>query len=77
MAEYGHVSQRPASNPFRDASTDPAEGSLDYAHSDELTRKQAWCLYLSHFLSMWNSRMYEFAAVRPLRIVSDGLDRDK
>ena len=32
---------------------------------DEVTSGQAWCLYLSHFLSMWNSRMYEFGAVSP------------
>lgn len=28
-----------------------------------LTKGQAWSLYLSHSLSMWNSRMYEFGAV--------------
>ena len=36
---------------------------VDHAVSDEVTRGEAWCLYLSHFLSMWNSRMYEFGAV--------------
>lgn len=30
---------------------------------DEATSGQAWCLYCSHFLSMWNSRIYEFGAV--------------
>ena len=30
---------------------------------DELTSVQAYYLYVSHFLSMWNSRMYEFGAV--------------
>ena len=30
---------------------------------DELSRKHALCLYASHFLSMWNSRVYEFAAI--------------
>ena len=29
----------------------------------ELTPKHAFYLYLSHFLSMWNSRVYEFAAI--------------
>lgn len=31
--------------------------------SDELHRLQLWRLYLSHFLSTWNTRTYEFAAV--------------
>ena len=30
---------------------------------DLMTRSQAWNLYTSHFLSTWNMRMYEFAAV--------------
>ena len=30
---------------------------------DNLTKSQAWCLFFSHFLSMWNSRMYEYGAV--------------
>ena len=33
---------------------------------DELTSRQAYCLYVSHSLSMWNSRMYEFSVVRLL-----------
>ncbi|KIX94121.1 uncharacterized protein Z520_10147 [Fonsecaea multimorphosa CBS 102226] len=35
----------------------------EHAHDDDLTRAKAWCLYLSHFLSMWNSRTYEYAAI--------------
>ena len=31
--------------------------------ADEVTSGQAYCLYVSHSLSMWNSRMYEFAVV--------------
>lgn len=38
---------------------------------DPITRYQAWCLYASHALSMWNSRTYEFAAVRILPERSD------
>jgi hypothetical protein len=34
-----------------------------HAHENELTKEQAWCLYVSHFLSMWNSRTYEYGAV--------------
>lgn len=30
---------------------------------DDLTPRTAWCLYLSHFLSMWISRTYEYATV--------------
>ena len=33
------------------------------ANGDVFTSKQAWCLYVSHFLSMWNSRTYEYATV--------------
>lgn len=29
----------------------------------EMNKAQAWNLYLSHFLSTWNGRSYEFAAV--------------
>ena len=64
MAEPSHVGRHLESNPFTGSARTSAEDNLDYARSDELTRKQAWCLYLSHTLSMWNSRMYEFAAVR-------------
>ena len=39
------------------------QGEDEVDGGDEVTRGQAWCLYLSHFLSMWNSRMYEFGAV--------------
>lgn len=28
-----------------------------------VTQRQIWGLYLSHFLSTWNARSYEFAAV--------------
>ncbi|KAF7884246.1 uncharacterized protein EAF02_004582 [Botrytis sinoallii] len=29
----------------------------------EMNKTQAWALYLSHFLSTWNGRSYEFAAI--------------
>lgn len=42
---------------------------LDTSEEDEfvngLTTSQAWNLYTSHFLSTWNVRTYEFAAVSP------------
>ena len=49
-------------------SLDPFPDSVGTAESLEdgtpnLTKGQAWSLYLSHSLSMWNSRMYEFGAV--------------
>ena len=34
---------------------------------DDLTKHQAYCLFISHTLSMWNSRMYEFSVVRFLQ----------
>ena len=36
-------------------------------HFDGLTKRQAYCLFISHILSMSNSRMYEFGAVRVLQ----------
>ena len=35
-----------------------------HAHSDELTKRQAYYLFMSHTLCMWNSRMFEFGVVR-------------
>lgn len=64
MAEQSRVGPRPESDAFRDSSRSSAEDNVNYAHCDDLTQKQAWCLYLSHFLSMWNSRMYEWAVVK-------------
>lgn len=54
------------SEPFL-SSTDTSEHAEQPVddHDDELTAGQAWCLYLSHFLSMWNSRAYEYGAVCP------------
>ena len=34
-------------------------------HSHEFSTDQAYLLYASHSLSMWNSRMYEYGVVRP------------
>lgn len=39
------------------------DGNPVEANDNLLTGRQAWCLYVSHFLSMWNSRTYEYAAV--------------
>ncbi len=63
----------PGSNPSSfDLSTAPMEeeddgGNVVKSHDarvDDVTSRQAYCLYVSHALSMWNSRMYEFAMVR-------------
>lgn len=43
---------------------DQREDEIVAGRDDVLTTGQAWCLYLSHFLSMWNSRTYEYGAVR-------------
>ncbi len=50
--------------PFLSSSSrDSVEDTVDDDCLDDVTTGQAYCLYLSHFLSMWNSRMYEFGAV--------------
>ncbi|TVY93896.1 Solute carrier family 40 member [Lachnellula willkommii] len=36
---------------------------LSDSHQNGMTRSQAWNLYVSHFLSTWNIRTYEFAAI--------------
>ena len=38
-------------------------GNTQGAYTDDVTSRQAYRLYVSHSLSMWNSRMYEFAVV--------------
>ncbi|KXJ91986.1 hypothetical protein Micbo1qcDRAFT_58857 [Microdochium bolleyi] len=40
-----------------------SDGHSEQGHSGGLTRRQAWNLYLSHALSTWNARGYEFGAV--------------
>ena len=48
---------------------DSASNALSPAEaqgSAVLSRRQLWGLYLSHFLSTWNARGYEFAAVRQM-----------
>lgn len=43
---------------------DPTGNDDDHGHNiARLAPYQAWCLYMSHFLSMWNSRSYEYSAV--------------
>jgi len=39
------------------------DGDEEMALENGMTRDQAWNLYTSHFLSTWNVRGYEFAAV--------------
>ncbi|TVY56040.1 Solute carrier family 40 member 2 [Lachnellula cervina] len=41
----------------------PSSESLSDSHQNGMTRAQAWNLYVSHFLSTWNIRTYEFAAI--------------
>ncbi|KAL8825515.1 MAG: hypothetical protein Q9191_004372 [Dirinaria sp. TL-2023a] len=40
--------------------------SDENTHDDEFTKRQAYFLYISHSLSMWNSRMYEYGVVKRL-----------
>lgn len=46
----------------QDLTTEPEQD--DRGAQSELTPSQAWNLYVSHALSTWNARGYEFAAVR-------------
>ena len=41
----------------------PAASLGDADEDEELTPSQAYCLYASHLLSMWNSRAYEYGSV--------------
>ena len=53
--------------PVKEEDSDDVEGVVDGGHgayADDVTSGQVYCLYVSHSLSMWNSRMYEFAVVR-------------
>ena len=60
-----------AQEPFLD-DDERLEDEGESEGGNEVTRSQAWCLYLSHFLSMWNSRMYEFGAVSSQLREGDG-----
>lgn len=42
------------------------EGDDEHGSRVGMTRSQAFNLYTSHFLSTWNVRTYEFAAVSAL-----------
>ena len=46
---------------FQDVELDELDATN--AQDEGMTRSQAWNLYTSHFLSTWNARTYEFAAV--------------
>lgn len=50
------------SSPSNEPSTTSDDESVSGSHG--LSKSQAWNLYASHFLSTWNARTYEFAAVR-------------
>ena len=50
---------------FAPVPVDELDSDSDDAGHD-MTSRQAYCLYVSHSLSMWNSRMYEFSVVRLL-----------
>ena len=62
--------ETPSPHDFSMVSTEEGEDDGGYdtsdGHeeaSDDLTSRQARYLYVSHSLSMWTSRMYEFAVV--------------
>jgi hypothetical protein len=47
-----------------DSSTNDTQETESHENEVVLTKRQSWSLYLSHFLSTWNARGYEFAAVK-------------
>lgn len=55
----------PSSVPVKEDDDDGGSetGSSHVAYADDVTSGQAYCIFISHMLSMWNSRMYEFAVV--------------
>ncbi|KAH8148556.1 uncharacterized protein LAJ45_07267 [Morchella importuna] len=46
-----------------DSSTNDTHETDTHENEVVLTKRQSWSLYLSHFLSTWNARGYEFAAI--------------
>ena len=52
---------------------DPSDGGEVDPASCELDRMHLYRLYLSHFLSTWNTRTYEFAAVSAQSATSSAL----
>ncbi|KAH0603881.1 uncharacterized protein H6S33_007540 [Morchella sextelata] len=46
-----------------DSSTNDTQETESHENEVVLTKRQSWSLYLSHFLSTWNARGYEFAAI--------------
>lgn len=47
-----------------DSSANDAQETESHENEVVLTKRQSWSLYISHFLSTWNARGYEFAAVK-------------
>jgi len=48
---------------FQEESSTSGRILADEASHEPMSKTQAWSLYTSHFLSTWNMRIYEFAAV--------------
>jgi len=63
-AELGRSLRSPAnSEDGQGVLTSPMAESISELEYEGMTRSQALNLYTSHFLSTWNVRTYEFAAV--------------
>jgi len=63
MIDVNDVGDSQPGDPFLVHAPQRFGQNASHDDDDEVTRGQAWCLYCSHFLSMWNSRIYEFGAV--------------
>lgn len=60
---YSSLSTTEVEEPWRRRQRESQDRDAREVNSDVLTKTQAYCLYASHTLSMWDSRMYEFAVV--------------
>ena len=67
MLGQAHETEPSSADSFAMPLTEDQEShNIEDAHDpplDSLTKRQAYCLFISHTLSMWNSRMYEFGVV--------------
>lgn len=60
----------PASGDAETAPTSPLLTAIPEDEQNGMNKPQAYSLYTSHFLSTWNVRTYEFAAVSEVQRVN-------
>ena len=69
-SDLGPVTSIPESEDVNSIPLSPMLQAMPDEEHNSMSRSQAYNLYTSHFLSTWNVRTYEFAAVR-----NDGMGR--